>query len=59
MLLDKTQVIIMVKKVLVQFYQQLHLQVVEVEVLNPMDQVVQVVVHTEVVVHLEQEIHLQ
>ena len=60
MLVDKTQLVIMVKKVLIQFYQQLHLQVVEVEVLNLMDQEVQVEVHTEEIQEvLEQETLLQ
>ena len=59
MLVDKTPLVIMVKEVLVQFYQQLHLQVVEVEVLNLMDQEVRVVVNMVAVVELVMETLLQ
>ena len=59
MLVDKTQLVIMVKEVLIQFYQQLHLQVVEVEVLNLMDQEVQVVVDTVDLLQVRMETLLQ
>ncbi len=59
MLVDKTQLVIMVKEVLIQFYQQLHLQVVEVEVLNLMDQEVQVVVDTVDLLQVQMETLLQ
>tara|TARA_R100001086_G_C11674086_1_gene213771 strand:- start:179 stop:412 length:234 start_codon:yes stop_codon:yes gene_type:complete len=58
-LVDKTQLVIMVKEVLIQFYQQLHLQVVEVEVLNLMDQEVQVVVDTVDLLQVQMETLLQ